>query len=127
VAILEENGQIQYQEFDSTQVGVCLQKGRESVQYTTIIGVFIVIFAIILIAISIYCLCTQCLTGIRSDSRRTQQPHGRGQGQRIQSFDASRDTVSNDTDNIVRQTRSSDSRGRQYSSGGGRSSSNRQR
>lgn len=57
VGVLGSDGMIHYDSYNKTEVGLCLRKVEESVDYTTIIGVFIVIFAIILIAISIYCLC----------------------------------------------------------------------
>jgi hypothetical protein len=59
--VLTPDGTIQYQMYEGVDVGICMEQAPDAINYKTVIGVFIVIFAIVLIAVSTYCLCNQCL------------------------------------------------------------------
>lgn len=55
--ILTPDGTIEYQVYENASIGLCMEQTPDAINYKTVIGVFIVIFAIVLIGVSIYCLC----------------------------------------------------------------------
>jgi hypothetical protein len=79
IGVLTENGAIEYQNLEFN-IGTCMEKPSALVNYTTIMSIIIVIFAIILIAVSTFCLCNQSIRAPEPNRNSSHPPRRAHQG-----------------------------------------------